>query len=296
VAEYFIKLDSMIGNQAKKLSRPLKTAKQMKKSTRGQPFEIIDRTELESRFSNLYDVLIVKFGSPPGMQSRSSQSSPLFVLSPSLPFVFEIYSDILNENLGHGKLADIIFYLSRLRRIRIIQSLKAGDGNFFERDTRSGGTVERIQLEIGFLNPLTTKRLKSLQLQVSLKIREGENLMGTTHFRGHGAGEGARVEFPTNCCIVSLKLTREATIRSFTCLVWFMEMKFKPKKAYFCSVKLDLNTKVNLYFIPKQLFSETSSFSERHSYDTSLVLSKVEVSISSQSTSRDHLEKYEYIK
>ena len=94
--------------------------------------------------------------------------------------------------------------------------------------------------------------------------------------------------FPGNCCILTIKLYRSNNVRTFTCLVWLMEKKFKNQRVYFCSVKIDLQTKINLFFTPKRADQTTAD------NEMTLRMSKIEISSKSQISSKIHNEKYEF--
>jgi hypothetical protein len=286
----------MLGNYHKKFNRHSRYDKQKKKDSRREFYEVVDRAELEERFPELNDVLIVKFGYHHlGEHQNKSLEHPQFILSQSLPFVFEVYSEILKMYLYDHHMGDTILYLSQLRRIRIIQSLKTRDLLFSTLENKQGQVSEKVQLDVCFSHPLTNKKLKNLHFQIPLKNYNKEDLHGLVSLNESDNEGSSQVEFPENCCVVSLKLIRKAMVRSFTCLVWFMEKKFKQKKVYFCSAKMDLNTKVNLYFTAKnQLYETSQKQSDVFSPDMDLVLSKIEICIGSPNQIKEYQEKYEF--
>jgi hypothetical protein len=285
----------MLGNTAKKFKRSARTEKKMKKDSRMELFEVVDKKELEKRFPNLRNVLIVKFGVPSFQFSVATTGYLLYVLSPSLPFVFEVESAVINQHFDDRLIADTIYYLSQLRRIRIIQSLKSKDALFTSLISKTGVFVEKGSLEIGFTHPLTNKRLKTMSFPVNFKKGQGEEIHSLIQLENLGSMDEGEIEFPENCSIVSLKLIRKGMARSFTCLVWFMEKKFKGTKVYFCAVKIDINTRVNLYFTPRANFGDSSAkYGEGSGPGMSLVLSKIEISIGFQTLFKGHLEKYEF--
>jgi hypothetical protein len=255
----------------------------------------VDKRELERRFPNLRNVLIVRFGAPFTAYPKTTKGNLLFVLSPSLPFVFEVLSTALSQHFEGHLIEDTIYYLSQLRRIRIIQSLKSKVALFASLDKKTGYFLEKGLLEIEFIHPLTNKRLKTMTMPAQFKKSADEEIHSLIQLEELRLADHAEVEFPENCSIVSLKMTRNGMTRSFTCLVWFMEKKFKNAKVYFCAVKIDMNTRVNLYFVPKTIFDDTSPIlSQGSSSGMSLVLSRVEISIGYQATYKVHLEKYEF--
>lgn len=285
----------MLGKSNKKFRMSAKNEKQMKKDSRMELYEVVEKKELERRFPNLRNVLIVRFGVTLGVLQKNTKGNLMFVLSPTLPFVFEVHSAILSQHFDDQLIADTIYYLSQLRRIRIIQSLKSKDALFSSLANKSGLYLEKGNLEIEFIHPLTNKSLKTINFPAQFKKSQDEEIHSLIQLEDQESTEDGEVEFPENCSIVSLKLTRKGMTRSFTCLVWFMEKKFKNTKVYFCAVKIDMNTKINLYFVPGNGLADSSpKLSERSNSGMSLVLSKIEISIGFQTTFKGHLEKYEF--
>ena len=196
-----------------------------KKERISSGYEIVDSIELEKRFPTLRNVLIVNFRFSPRRLSKTIKNSMFYVLSESLPFVFEVSSETLNEHLDEDIIADTIAYLSQLRRIRIIQSLKNKDLIFSSLINKKGEFSEKGQLEIIFIHPLLNYRLTNLSFPANFKKSREEELHSLIQLEYEESMEYTEIEFPENCCIVSLRLTRKGMPRSFTCLIWFMEKR-----------------------------------------------------------------------
>ena len=286
----------MVGNSSKNLvrTRPARLQKKKQDSRRGF-YQIVDKKELETKFPTLSEVLIVRFGDPYNNYEVASDRTPLYILSESMPFVFEVSSDMLSNYLPEKYLADTMHYLSLLRRIRIIQSLKSRDLLFSQLERKEGVFAEKGQLDISFTHPLLNKKLRSLHYTVDFKKNKADELHGLILIENYHSEPFSEVEFPENCCIVSLKLTRKSVVRSFTSLVWFMEKKLKSTKVYFCAIKMDVTTKVNLYFTTKNYYYDESPMpSDGFSTDGNLVLANAEVIVGHPSCQKEFQEKFEF--
>lgn len=239
------------------------------------------------------NTLIVKFGQLNNKhQSRASKTDKYYILSPSLPFVFEVDSDIYHRDMDYGYIGDVVRYLSQLRRIRIIQSLKSKDVILSNLINKSGQYIDKGKLELTFIHPLLNTKIIGLSFPAQFKKSELDEIFSLIHTDGDYHAGNQMIRFPENCCILSIRLTRKQTSTSFECLLWFMEQTVRGKKLYFCSVKLDLHTKVNLFFMPGE-----SSKLDKHKDagpDMNLILSKIEVTIGSTTVNRGRQEKNEF--
>lgn len=256
-------------------------------------FEIVEKKDLDKRFSNLKNTLIVKFGQlNTKHQSRALKTDKYYILSQSLPFVFEVDCDIYHRDIDYGYIGDVVQYLSQLRRIRIIQSLKSKDVILSNLINKSGQYIDKGKLELTFIHPLLNTKIKSLSYPAQFNKSELDEIYSLIHTGGDYHAGNQMIRFPENCCILSIRLARKQASWSFECLLWFMEQRVRGKKVYFCSVKLDLHTKVNLFFLPEE--SSKLDKQKAPDADLNLILSNIEVIIGSTILNSGRNEKYEF--
>ncbi len=248
------------------------------------PFEIVSLEEFNKRFPNKRNVLVVRSASYGLVQKK--QGNQLFLICEPLPFVFEMSEAELEGFYVLSDLGRILGSLSQLRRIRIIQSVKNKDLIFYTLSSKQGEFVEKGELEVTFSHTLIAQDSRTAKFIAQFKKLDEEvfSIIHLDRAEQNKLPTGTNFEFPNNCCVLTLKLYRKGMTRSFTCLVWFMEKRFKNNKVYFCAVKIDLQTKVNLFFTPKKL---------EHG-ELNLILSKIEISIRNQSPMTRHTDKYEF--
>ena len=188
----------------------------------------------------------------------------LYIISQSLPFVFEVNQSIFDQGMDEKYIEKRIDHLKDLRRIRIVQSLKSRDSILNGLNNKYGEGFEKGHLEITFKHPLFKNKQASNCFNFNFKQNK-EEIFSLIHIGNKKDpktwdNEGL-IEFPDNCSIITLKMIRKGFIKSFTSLVWFNEPKLKSSKIYYCAVKLDSFTKVSLFFIVKQnMFAASLSF------------------------------------
>ena len=152
--------------------------------------------------------------------------------------------------------------------------------------------MDKGKLELTFRHPLLNTKIKGLSFSAQFKKSELNDIHSLIHTDADYHEGDQMISFPEIYCILSIRLTRKHTSRSFTSLVWLIEQRARGKKVYFCSVKLDLHTKDNLIFLP-----EESNKLDKHKAagaDINLIPSKPEVTIGSATTHRGRHEKYEF--
>lgn len=252
-------------------------------------FEVIDKRDFEKRFSNLRNILVVTFGDEFSKIRNSRSLKYYYILSVSLPFVFEVPTHAYYEDMDHEYVSETIAYLGRLRRIRIIQSLKSGDVIFSGIIDRRGEILEKGGLELTFIHPLMNLKLLSCKFSVSFQKNDQGGIYGFVQLDKDSRNDQV-IYFPENCCVVSLMLSRKGNNRSFSCLVWLMEKKYKGKKAYFCTIKVDMQTKINLFFVPLGDFGHDPprNPSTMNNNNMVLALCMIEISIGSNPIYHDH--------
>ena len=87
-------------------------------------YDIVYREQLEAELPHLKEVLIVKLRcSIESPNSGTSDLKLLYLLSSSLPFVFEFDSGYLKKNFGRKKLDASFESLCRLRQVQLVESI-----------------------------------------------------------------------------------------------------------------------------------------------------------------------------
>lgn len=161
-------------------------------------FEVVDKRDLEKRFSNLRNILVVTFSDKYSKIQNARSPKYYYILSESLPFVFEVPAHAYYEDMDHEYVSETIAYLSRLRRTRIIQSLMSGDAIFSGIINRRGEILEKGGLELTFIHPLMNLKLLSRKFSVSFQKNDQDGIYGFVQLDKDSRNDQV-IYFPENC-------------------------------------------------------------------------------------------------
>lgn len=241
-------------------------------------FEILDQKKFIERFlsnSSQSVILVSSIGSlfeaskRRNLKDSSEDIIPnyenrekVYLTCSNIPFVFELERGEVQKT----KIKKIKYRLSKLekmRRNRIVESLKEASILFNGLRINQGELIGQAQSIIQFIHPIDNTLLGSSLFD--LDVKKSKDCCSAFHFLKNLPNLNiplkANIEalFPLQCCIIRITLYWMGNKRSSYNLVWFSETTIKKNKVYHCAIHLYSNLKCNLYFM-RQISPHPFSF------------------------------------